>query len=178
MIIKLGKLELKIGGKKLEVKGDSIKVDGKDVKLPPICSICGCDARTCMHAGKVDDMGEGYDTLGTSSMPNKFPPLAGSLKSMYMGVDVANGDSNNIVIVNGQVVGGKSKYNLIIFAENDLKEVKADGSVTVNGNVGDIDCGGSVTVKGTAGDIDCGGSANIGGNAGDIDAGGSVRTGK
>jgi hypothetical protein len=82
---------------------------------------------------------------------------------------------SSTVIVNGQVVGGKSKYNLIIFAENDLKEVKADGSVTVNGNVGDIDCGGSVTVSGSAGDIDCGGSASIGGNALDIDAGGSVR---
>lgn len=177
MIIKLGKLQFQVGGKKLEVKGDSIKVDGKDLKMPPICSICGCDARTCMHAGKQDN--RSYDEVKYEESYNTSGTDMGARPKIYAGLDVANGmDSSNIVIVNGERVGGKNKYNLTIISEGDLKEVKADGSVTVQGNVGDIDCGGSVSVTGNTGDIDCGGSANIGGSAGDIVTGGSVRTGR
>ena len=92
-----------------------------------------------------------------------------------------SGDSicitNGNVVVNGKTVMSEIKVSTLhIKVEGDIKSLKCDGSVEVNGNVlGNVDCGGSFTGNDVGGDVDCGGSFTGGNVSGDIDAGGSVR---
>jgi hypothetical protein len=187
MIIKIGDWQLKIGGKKVEVKGDSIKVDGKPIDIPDpekpkATSAIPTDFPPPKSGALNDSLRSKYQQAEPEPKPT-FEQMDDSLKYIqdYVKATIKNVDDwgNRVnVTVNGQKVGGGKCYQVTIISENDLQEVKADGSVTVQGNVGEIDCGGSVSVSGNAGDIDCGGSATVGGNTGDIDAGGSVRTGR
>lgn len=65
-----------------------------------------------------------------------------------------------------------------MIVEGDIKLLKCDGSVTVNGDVfGGVDCGGSFTGQNISGSVDCGGSCVCNNVSGSIDAGGSVKIG-
>ena len=91
-------------------------------------------------------------------------------------------NGNCISINNGRVIiDGKEQINGLsgtvkVIVEGNLKSLKADGSVEVNGDVkGNIYCGGSCNCNNVGGDVDCGGSCNCGNVAGDVDAGGGIK---
>lgn len=84
--------------------------------------------------------------------------------------------SNGSIIVDGNIVQNGLSGIVEIKFEGDLANLKADGSVRVNGSVsGNVDAGGSVKCSNVNGDVDAGGSVDCGNIQGDISAGGSVR---
>lgn len=101
-------------------------------------------------------------------------------------------DGSNVVRVNGNVSGSTiisgrngitingqridvSGSTIEIKLDGDCASIKADGNVTVTGNVkGNIDAGGSVNCGNVGGNVDAGGSVKCGNVSGDVDAGGSV----
>ena len=103
-----------------------------------------------------------------------------------MGTININGNTftgSNISIVNDRVIiDGKTQVSNInmnqtlhIEVIGNIESLRADGSVTMNGDVeGNVDCGGSFKGNNVKGSVDCGGSCNCGQVGGDVDAGGSV----
>ena len=83
---------------------------------------------------------------------------------------------NDKVYVNGKLVTEGLSGNVNISFEGELANLKADGSVEVNGEVlGNVDAGGSVKCENVQGYVDAGGSVNCKNVGGNIDAGGSIK---
>ncbi len=84
---------------------------------------------------------------------------------------------NGNVIVDGKIVEKGMSGNVSITINGDVNNIDCTGSISVNGNCKNIDCGGSCIIAGRVdGDVDCGGSCNCGNVKGSVDAGGSIIT--
>jgi len=83
---------------------------------------------------------------------------------------------NNAVYVDGELVQRSDSDGIFITGNVDTLTVDK-GSVTVTGEVGDIQAGGSVSAGDVRGDVKAGGSVSCGAVAGDVKAGGSISYG-
>lgn len=107
-----------------------------------------------------------------------------------MSVVIVNGTSyecigRNISINNGKIkVDGKEiipstgrfQREITVEVYGDVESIDSDGSVRVNGNVGEVNCGGSANIgKDVCGDVSAGGSVSVIGNIkGNVSCGGSI----
>ena len=83
---------------------------------------------------------------------------------------------NNVVLVDGKKIPSDDVQISDVIIEGDTGPVRADGSVTVNGNVtGNVDAGGSVKAGNVSGKVNAGGSVKAADITGSVNAGGSVK---